>query len=86
MSLVDGRSKMSKSDANDDVSRINVLDPPNVIREQGQEVQKQTQSWALNWDNPDCPEATNLLNIYLAVQPGRTKDDILGRSEEFVVG
>lgn len=31
----------------------------------------------LEWDNPDRPESTNLLSIYQAVQPGRTREDIL---------
>ncbi len=75
MSLVDGTSKMSKSDANDG-SRINVLDPPNVIREKIKRC-KTDSIVGLEWDNPDRPEASNLLNIYLAVQPGRTKQDIL---------
>jgi tryptophanyl-tRNA synthetase len=75
MSLTDGTSKMSKSDPND-ASRINVLDPPDKIRDKIKRCK--TDSFeGIEWDNPDRPEATNLLNIYLAVQPGRTKDDIL---------
>jgi tryptophanyl-tRNA synthetase len=75
MSLTDGTSKMSKSDPND-ASRINVLDPPDTIREKIKKCK--TDSFdGIEWDNPDRPEATNLLNIYLAVQPGRTKEDIL---------
>jgi tryptophanyl-tRNA synthetase len=75
MSLTDGSSKMSKSDAND-ASRINVLDPPETIREKIKRCK--TDSFeGIEWDNPERPEATNLLNIYLAVQPGRTKEDIL---------
>jgi tryptophanyl-tRNA synthetase len=75
MSLTDGTSKMSKSDPND-ASRINVLDPPETIREKIKRCK--TDSFeGIEWDNPDRPEATNLLNIYLAVQPGRTKEDIL---------
>ena len=75
MSLTDGNSKMSKSDANDG-SRINILDPPDLIRSKIKKC-KTDLIKGLEWDNPDRPEATNLLNIYLAVQPGRTKDDIL---------
>eukprot|EP00542_Grammatophora_oceanica_P023033 CAMPEP_0194035272 /NCGR_PEP_ID=MMETSP0009_2-20130614/7697_1 /TAXON_ID=210454 /ORGANISM="Grammatophora oceanica, Strain CCMP 410" /LENGTH=420 /DNA_ID=CAMNT_0038676545 /DNA_START=180 /DNA_END=1442 /DNA_ORIENTATION=- len=75
MSLSDGSSKMSKSDPND-ASRINVLDPPKVIRDKVKRCK--TDSFkGIEWDNPDRPEAKNLLNIYLAVQPERTKDDIL---------
>jgi tryptophanyl-tRNA synthetase len=75
MSLTDGSSKMSKSDAND-ASRINVLDPPKVIRDKIKRC-KTDEVRGLEWDNPGRPEATNLLNIYLAVQPGRTKEDIV---------
>lgn len=75
MSLTDGSSKMSKSDAND-ASRINVLDEPAVIRKKIKSC-KTDDVRGLEWDNPERPEATNLLNIYLAVQPGRTKEDIL---------
>lgn len=75
MSLTDGASKMSKSDAND-ASRINVLDPPKVIRDKIKRC-KTDDVRGLEWDNKERPEATNLLNIYLAVQPDRTKDDIM---------
>eukprot|EP00594_Rhizosolenia_setigera_P015783 CAMPEP_0178968966 /NCGR_PEP_ID=MMETSP0789-20121207/18562_1 /TAXON_ID=3005 /ORGANISM="Rhizosolenia setigera, Strain CCMP 1694" /LENGTH=424 /DNA_ID=CAMNT_0020654983 /DNA_START=155 /DNA_END=1429 /DNA_ORIENTATION=+ len=75
MSLTDGKNKMSKSDPNDN-SRINVLDPPDVIRSKIKKCKTDAEI-GLEWDNPDRPEATNLLSIYLAVQPGRTKEDIL---------
>lgn len=84
MSLVDGTSKMSKSDANDG-SRINVLDPPNVIRDKIKRC-KTDSIVGLEWDNPDRPEASNLLNIYLAVQPGRTKEDILEEVRDLTWG
>jgi len=75
MSLTDGRSKMSKSDKSD-LSRINVLDPPNVIRDKIKKC-KTDSVQGMEWDNPERPEATNLLNIFLAVQPHRTKQDVL---------
>jgi len=75
MSLTDGTNKMSKSDANDN-SRINVLDPPAVIRSKIKKC-KTDAFTGIEWDNPERPEATNLLNIYLAVQPDRTKEDII---------
>jgi tryptophanyl-tRNA synthetase len=75
MSLTDGTSKMSKSDPND-ASRINVLDPPETIREKIKRCKTDSVE-GIEWDNPDRPEATNLLNIYRAVQPERTKEDIL---------
>jgi tryptophanyl-tRNA synthetase len=75
MSLTDGTSKMSKSDPSDG-SRINILDPPKVIRDKIKRC-KTDSVVGLEWDNPERPEATNLLNIYLSVQPDRTRDDIL---------
>eukprot|EP00546_Thalassionema_frauenfeldii_P010033 CAMPEP_0178923640 /NCGR_PEP_ID=MMETSP0786-20121207/16856_1 /TAXON_ID=186022 /ORGANISM="Thalassionema frauenfeldii, Strain CCMP 1798" /LENGTH=416 /DNA_ID=CAMNT_0020598207 /DNA_START=212 /DNA_END=1462 /DNA_ORIENTATION=+ len=76
MSLTDGSSKMSKSDPNDN-SRINVLDPPKVIRDKIKRC-KTDPFEGIEWDNPERPEATNLLNIYSAVQPTpRSKEDIL---------
>lgn len=75
MSLTDGKSKMSKSDKND-ASRINVLDPPDVIRDKIKKC-KTDAFKGLEWDNPERPEATNLLTIFQAVQPGRTREDIL---------
>ena len=75
MSLTDGTSKMSKSDPSDN-SRINVLDPPKVIRDKIKRC-KTDDFKGIEWDNPDRPEATNLLNIYSAVQPDRTKEDIM---------
>ena len=76
MSLTDGTSKMSKSDPND-FSRINILDPPDVIRDKIKRCKTDTFR-GLEWDNPDRPEATNLLTIYSAVQPiPRSKEDIM---------
>lgn len=76
MSLTDGASKMSKSDPND-ASRINVLDPPDVIRSKIKKC-KTDALVGLTWDDPDRPESTNLLNVYSAVQPvPRTREDIL---------
>eukprot|EP00559_Dactyliosolen_fragilissimus_P007274 CAMPEP_0184864808 /NCGR_PEP_ID=MMETSP0580-20130426/16100_1 /TAXON_ID=1118495 /ORGANISM="Dactyliosolen fragilissimus" /LENGTH=452 /DNA_ID=CAMNT_0027363727 /DNA_START=108 /DNA_END=1466 /DNA_ORIENTATION=+ len=75
MSLTDGTSKMSKSDQND-YSRINVMDPPKLIRDKIKKCKTDVFE-GIEWDNPQRPEATNLLNIYLAVQPERTKQDIL---------
>jgi len=75
---------MSKSDENDK-SRINVLDPPNVIRDKIKSC-KTDAIPGLEWDNPNRPEATNLLNIYLAVQPGRTKEEILVEVEDLSWG
>jgi len=84
MSLTDGTSKMSKSDPNDN-SRINVLDPPKVIRSKIKKC-KTDEFKGIEWDNPDRPEATNLLNIYASVQPSRTRQDILEEVQDLSWG
>lgn len=88
MSLTNGKSKMSKSDAND-ASRINLLDPPDVIRNKIKRCK--TDSFVgLEWDNPERPESTNLLTIYLAVQPkdgtGKTKQEITSEVKNMTWG
>jgi tryptophanyl-tRNA synthetase len=85
MSLTDGSSKMSKSDPSD-ASRINVLDDPKTIRDKIKSC-KTDAIPGIEWDNPDRPEATNLLNIYSAVQPTkRTKEDILNEVGDMTWG
>jgi len=84
MSLTDGTSKMSKSDPSDS-SRINILDSPDVIRKKIKTCKTDVVK-GLEWDNPERPEATNLLNIYLAVQPGRTREDILEEVQDLAWG
>jgi tryptophanyl-tRNA synthetase len=84
MSLTDGTSKMSKSDVNDG-SRINVLDPPNVIRDKIKRCKTDTFE-GIEWENPGRPEATNLLNIYAAVQPGRSKEEIMAEVKDLTWG
>eukprot|EP00934_Nitzschia_sp_Nitz4_P001236 Nitzschia sp. Nitz4//scaffold149_size55946//36205//37576//NITZ4_006599-RA/size55946-augustus-gene-0.66-mRNA-1//1//CDS//3329536824//1236//frame0 len=74
MSLTDGTNKMSKSDPNDN-SRINVLDSPDVIRNKIKRC-KTDAFEGIEWDNPQRPEASNLLTIYAAVQPDRNKEEI----------
>eukprot|EP00980_Cylindrotheca_fusiformis_P006905 scaffold1442_cov128-Cylindrotheca_fusiformis.AAC.26 len=84
MSLTDGTNKMSKSDENDN-SRINLLDPPEKIREKIKRC-KTDAFPGIEWDNPDRPEAKNLLNIYSAVQPDRTKEDIIEEVKDLTWG
>jgi tryptophanyl-tRNA synthetase len=87
MSLTVGTSKMSKSDPSD-YSRINLLDPPDVIRDKIKKC-KTDAYVGLEWDNPDRPEATNLLNIYAAVlppNPENTKEQILQRVSNLTWG
>jgi len=74
MSLLDGTSKMSKSDPADG-SRINLLDPPDVIRKKIGRCK--TDSFdGMEWNNPERPECTNLLNIYKAVTD-KSEEEIL---------
>lgn len=84
MSLTDGSSKMSKSDPKDN-SRINVLDPPKVIRNKVKKCKTDTFE-GIEWDNPERPESTNLLTIYAAVQPERTKEDITEEVKDLTWG
>jgi tryptophanyl-tRNA synthetase len=66
MSLLDATDKMSKSAENDN-SRINLLDPPEVIRRKIKKCKTDSGVGSLNWDKENRPEATNLLNIYKVV-------------------
>ncbi|KAF3446726.1 hypothetical protein FNV43_RR11906 [Rhamnella rubrinervis] len=73
MSLTDGLSKMSKS-APSDQSRINLLDPKDVITNKIKRCK--TDSFpGLEFDNPERPECNNLLSIYQLLS-GRTKEEI----------
>lgn len=80
MSLTDGTSKMSKSDPSDN-SRINILDPPDVVRDKVKRCKTDAMT-GIEWDNPDRPEATNLLNIYSAVLPpgSFTRQEIIDKA------
>ena len=62
MSLTDGRSKMSKSDPNE-ASRITLLDPPELITRKIKRA-KTDAVMGLAFDQPDRPEADNLLGLY----------------------
>jgi tryptophanyl-tRNA synthetase len=75
MSLTDGTSKMSKSDPSD-ASRINLLDPPDVIAKKIKSAK--TDSVSGIFERPDRPEANNLIGIYAAVQnQSMTKEELL---------
>ena len=66
--------------------RINILDTPNEIREKIKWCKTDTVV-CLEWDYPDCPEATNLLNIYAAVSsPEWTHEDILKEIQDLSWG
>jgi tryptophanyl-tRNA synthetase len=62
MSLSDGTKKMSKSDPSD-LSRINLLDAPEVIDKKIKKC-KTDPIRGLEFDNPDRPECHNLLTLY----------------------
>ncbi|XP_072967228.1 tryptophan--tRNA ligase, chloroplastic/mitochondrial [Typha angustifolia] len=73
MSLTDGLSKMSKS-APSDQSRINLLDPKDVIVNKIKRCK--TDSFpGLEFDNPERPECNNLLSVYQLIT-GRTKEEV----------
>jgi len=65
MSLQDGTAKMSKS-AESDLSRINLLDPPDVIANKIKRARTDAYD-GLEWNNPERPEARNLMTIYQCV-------------------
>lgn len=79
MSLIEGTNKMSKS-AENDGSRINLLDTPAEITKKIKRC-KSDEFVGLEWDNPNRPEATNLLNIYQSVS-GLTKEQIINEVSE----
>ena len=76
MSLQDGTSKMSKS-AESDLSRINLLDSPELIQSKIKKAKTDTfDGLADGFENPDRPDAKNLLTIYQCVT-GKTQDDVV---------
>nr|GME14248.1 tryptophan--tRNA ligase, chloroplastic/mitochondrial isoform X1 [Ipomoea batatas] len=70
MSLTDGLSKCSL-DITSDQSRINLLDPKDVIANKIKRCKTDALS-GLEFDNPERPECNNLLSIYQLVS-GKTK-------------
>ena len=62
MSLIDGSKKMSKSDPSEG-SRINLLDPPEIITKKIKKA-KSDSSIGIEFNNPERPESKNLLMIY----------------------
>jgi tryptophanyl-tRNA synthetase len=73
MSLTDGTKKMSKSDPSD-LSRINLLDPPDLIQTKIKKC-KTDPMRGLEFGNPDRPECTNLLTLYMLLS-GKTKEAV----------
>ncbi|TYJ29904.1 hypothetical protein E1A91_A06G098700v1 [Gossypium mustelinum] len=72
MSLTDGLSKMSKS-APSDQSRINLLDPKDVIANKIKRCKTDSFS-GMEFDSPERPECNNLLSIYQLIS-GKTKEE-----------
>jgi tryptophanyl-tRNA synthetase len=70
MSLLDGTKKMSKSDESE-LSRINVLDPPDLIQKKIKKC-KTDPIKGLTFDARDRPECHNLLTIY-SLLSGKSK-------------
>ena len=83
MSLLDGQSKMSKS-AENDYSRINLIDSPDVIVSKIKRC-KTDSHVGLEFDHPERPECTNLLNMYVSVT-GRTKAQVLDETAHMTWG
>jgi len=79
MSLTDGLSKMSKS-APSDQSRINLLDPKDVIVNKIKRCK--TDSFpGLEFDNPERPECRNLLSIYQIIT-GKSKEEVVSECQD----
>ncbi|WNC28793.1 tryptophan--tRNA ligase [Thermosynechococcus sp. PKX82] len=73
MSLTDGTKKMSKSDPSE-LSRINLLDSPDEVRKKIKRC-KTDPIRGLTFNDPDRPEANNLLSLY-QVLTGKTKEAV----------
>ena len=73
MSLTDSTKKMSKSDESE-LSRINLLDPPDVIQKKIKKC-KTDPVKGLVFDDPDRPECNNLLTLY-TILSGKSKSDV----------
>jgi len=80
MSLQDGTSKMSKS-AENDASRINLLDTPDEIRRKIKRCKTDSVK-GVGYD-PERPEANNLLGIYEAMT-GQTREQVAAEAATWV--
>lgn len=79
MSLTDGTKKMSKSDPSE-LSRINLLDSPDEIRKKIKRC-KTDSIRGLTFDDPNRPEANNLLTLYQLLT-GKTKEAVAAECAE----
>ena len=79
MSLIDGTRKMSKSDPSE-MSRINLLDPPDVINKKIKRC-KTDPIKGLTFDDPQRPECHNLLSLYTLLSQ-KTKAEVAVECQE----
>ena len=79
MSLTDGTKKMSKSDPAEG-SRINLLDPPDVIQKKIKRC-KTDPVKGLTFDDPERPECNNLLTLY-TILSGKTKESVAAECQD----
>jgi tryptophanyl-tRNA synthetase len=79
MSLTDGTKKMSKSDPSD-LSRINLLDSPDVIQQKIKKC-KTDPIKGLEFGNPERPECHNLLTLY-QLMSGKPKEAVAAECQE----
>ncbi|MBF2003531.1 MAG: tryptophan--tRNA ligase [Synechococcales cyanobacterium C42_A2020_086] len=79
MSLTDGTKKMSKSDPSD-LSRINLLDPPDQIQYKIKRC-KTDSVRGLTFDDPERPECHNLLSLYMILS-NQTKSAVAAECQD----
>jgi tryptophanyl-tRNA synthetase len=79
MSLTDGTKKMSKSDPSD-LSRINLLDPPDLIQTKIKKC-KTDPVRGLVFGDPERPECNNLLTLYMLLS-GKSKADVAAECQD----
>lgn len=79
MSLLDGTKKMSKSDPSE-MSRINLLDPPELIQKKIKRC-KTDPVKGLTFDDPERPECDNLLSLYMLLS-GKTKEAVAAECQD----
>ncbi|NDJ15962.1 tryptophan--tRNA ligase [Myxacorys almedinensis] len=79
MSLTDGTKKMSKSDPSE-LSRINLLDPPDVIQTKIKRC-KTDPIRGLTFGDAERPECNNLLTLYMLLS-GKRKDEVTAECQD----
>ncbi len=86
MSLQDGSSKMSKSSDND-MSRINLLDPPDLLSKKIKRC-KTDAIIGLSVDDDSRPESRNLVQLYVALEemnsPSSSPEERLARRKRLL--